>query len=272
MKKTFLFLVSIFLLFSNYVLAAPAPHVLVINDQTKQCDSFWAGDEFGGYDLNSGWEGYMPKVYYYIDTPFGTCPIVDGSSYQDCCKQLGLKTIDYKQIPFSGEEFYLPGSDKSKRDDGPYRCVISDFVRLSKYTGISVNQSTRECTAELNYYFVKKTKDGEVRKNGASYECLANVRDWHIYRVNNDLTKRVYETPYGNCELTDTIRDQNCCEKFSLTWASGASFGAYHKAPLSFLLDNNIIQFLYYFLPLLFILIVIFIVIVIRKKRSNKKL
>lgn len=75
MKKGYLLLIGLFILFTlNPVLAAPAPWGIAINSNLKQCENYWAGDEFGTFPLKEGFESFYPESAYRVfDTSLGKC-------------------------------------------------------------------------------------------------------------------------------------------------------------------------------------------------------
>jgi hypothetical protein len=92
--KYVLFSILLFILWiPASTLAAPAQWGIAINEQTKQCAGYWAGDEFSYYTLPQGWQAYVPDYdevgNVFIDTANGRC---DFSNYseEDCCRQLEL--------------------------------------------------------------------------------------------------------------------------------------------------------------------------------------
>jgi hypothetical protein len=83
----------IVLLLSGFVVAAPEPWGLALNEDTKECINFWPGDEFIIHDLPEGFVFYAPthdgdRVFF--ETSFGSCDMLYNSQndYSECCVQL----------------------------------------------------------------------------------------------------------------------------------------------------------------------------------------
>lgn len=64
--KEILAISALFILLNSFLAeAAPAPNVFVINNHTKECKTFWAGDEYIRYELPSEWGPYPYTNYPY---------------------------------------------------------------------------------------------------------------------------------------------------------------------------------------------------------------
>ena len=79
--------------------AAPGPHGLAINTQTKECAGYWPGDEFIGYSLPEGWKVYYPTYsendnsnWKKIQTEAGECSF-QMQKEEACCMELGYAFI-----------------------------------------------------------------------------------------------------------------------------------------------------------------------------------
>lgn len=70
---------------------APMPYGIALNHQTKECGSYWGGDEFAIYHLPSEWKIYYPGNGGLIQTEVGSCSLKDG--VQRCCEQLGYTYV-----------------------------------------------------------------------------------------------------------------------------------------------------------------------------------
>lgn len=89
----FIVFVCTFVFGVTFVRAAPAPELLVINEQTQQCGVYWSGDEFSQYALPAGWVIYKPTQNLVLETPYGTCSNFDFRNQGACCDQLGLTNV-----------------------------------------------------------------------------------------------------------------------------------------------------------------------------------
>jgi hypothetical protein len=92
-----LLLLSCCLFLISFVTAAPAQWGIAINQNTKECAGYWAGDEFSQFTLPSGWKAYYPEYdsdswTATIETPLGTCDFEDYSE-QACCNELDLEYV-----------------------------------------------------------------------------------------------------------------------------------------------------------------------------------
>ncbi|MDD3648102.1 MAG: hypothetical protein PHS44_06425 [Candidatus Dojkabacteria bacterium] len=84
--------------------AAPAPWGIAINEETKECGGYWAGDEFHHYALPFGWEAYYPDYVdgeSIIETPEGSCDF--GAGEKSCCEDLGLSYVSENVAIVEGE-------------------------------------------------------------------------------------------------------------------------------------------------------------------------
>jgi hypothetical protein len=70
---------------------APMPYGIALNHQTKECGSYWGGDEFAIYHLPPEWKVYYPGDGGLIQMEVGSCSLRDG--VQSCCKQLGYTYV-----------------------------------------------------------------------------------------------------------------------------------------------------------------------------------
>ena len=82
------------------VYAAPQPWGIAVNDETKECAGFWAGDEFTYYTLPAGWRDYYDQSYIEegqfsgkIVTPYGECNSFEIGNEEACCKELGYSFV-----------------------------------------------------------------------------------------------------------------------------------------------------------------------------------
>ena len=75
---------------------APWPRGIALNQQTKECGSYWAGDEYGHSALPEGWEDYYPGNDGIINTAVGSCSYVSSDTAggaENCCSELGYEYI-----------------------------------------------------------------------------------------------------------------------------------------------------------------------------------
>ena len=94
MKKIIIFVFLFFLFTSNYVLSAPAPWGIAINEEKRQCAGYWGGDEHNHYTLPSGWEDYYVEEFkdgIIVDECLGND--YNETGYRRCCDQ-----IDYEYV------------------------------------------------------------------------------------------------------------------------------------------------------------------------------
>ncbi len=88
-KTIFLVFVLFTFIFSPIAFTAPAPPQVIVNDATKECSDYFAGDECMNCEIPSGWRslGYMnitcPAGYKNTDLNF-TCT---GFKNEMCCSQ-----------------------------------------------------------------------------------------------------------------------------------------------------------------------------------------
>lgn len=80
------------------LLLAPAPRGIALNHETKECGGFWAGDEYGGSKLPSGWKAYYPDNQGIIHTEIGSCSFgsaqsSSSSNAESCCQELGYAYV-----------------------------------------------------------------------------------------------------------------------------------------------------------------------------------
>lgn len=72
--------------------AAPAPWGIAINEQTKECAGYWAGDEYIVYSLPKGWEQHTPDSSTgIITTQTGICRFIELTEGEEekCCQAMG---------------------------------------------------------------------------------------------------------------------------------------------------------------------------------------
>ncbi len=81
--------------------AAPLSHYFAINYETKQCGTYWGGDEFVNYDLPPHWNILYAQYsdnYTSIETAAGTCRVPRPQASfpllaRECCAQLGYTYV-----------------------------------------------------------------------------------------------------------------------------------------------------------------------------------
>ncbi len=85
---------------SAYSQAAPAAVQFVVNDELKECKTFWAGDEFIRYRLPEGWRQYGLSVH-------------DFDNLTEACSEIGytytgeLKVEGDRVGPYYGESYLM---------------------------------------------------------------------------------------------------------------------------------------------------------------------
>jgi len=116
------------------VYAAPAQESLALNPETKQCGTFWAGDEFARYTLKEGWITY---------------DIGEEKTAGECIKGTGV-CRGYQCKLNDMPESYCWGSK-----------LLCDNVRCEGYT-IETDQGTcymtasaETCCAQLGYTYIE---------------------------------------------------------------------------------------------------------------------
>lgn len=102
MKNKIMLLWLCLILLSALVSAAPLPWAIAINQETKECAGYWAGDEYMAYNLREGWQAYYPEYMGgkdLIKTEFGSCeftkPVSETQDDQErkCCQEFGLTFV-----------------------------------------------------------------------------------------------------------------------------------------------------------------------------------
>lgn len=80
----------------NFSKAAPAPWGIALNQETRQCAGYWAGDEFTHYALPEGWQDY------YFDNELREGLVVDDClqisdsgdyDYKNCCDKMNYEYV-----------------------------------------------------------------------------------------------------------------------------------------------------------------------------------
>ena len=214
LKKALLLIFNLLLIRANSVYAAPSPWGIAINPQTKECAGYWAGDEFVNYELPNGWEAYYEEQYYTVNSPFGSCYGKDDTTYSECCQQMGLTAVDYKNIPMHKEELYHYYYNSSKIESGPYKCEEFVFDNLNEHRGVSINKNTKECTAMLTYELLQGTVSTMDYRN----ECLAD-KNWINYETTYEEKDYRMITPYGECDF-GISGEEGCCQQLGYTYVT----------------------------------------------------
>ena len=64
MKKICQFVLGVVvcIIFVSNAYAAPAPKLMAVNDKTKECGLFFAGDEFSHVEVPANWKVYSPNI------------------------------------------------------------------------------------------------------------------------------------------------------------------------------------------------------------------
>ena len=74
------------------LLLAPWPRGIALNHETRECGSYWQGDEYGNTTLPEGWQDYYPDNGGVVDTEAGNCTLREGG-VEGCCQQLGYAYV-----------------------------------------------------------------------------------------------------------------------------------------------------------------------------------
>lgn len=74
------------------LLLAPWPRGIALNHETKECGSYWRGDEYGTTELPADWQDYYPGNDGVVDTEIGSCTLHEGG-VEGCCQQLGYTYV-----------------------------------------------------------------------------------------------------------------------------------------------------------------------------------
>ena len=74
------------------LLLAPWPRGIALNHETRECGSYWRGDEYGNTTLPEGWQDYYPGNDGVVDTDTGSCTLREGG-VEGCCQQLGYTYV-----------------------------------------------------------------------------------------------------------------------------------------------------------------------------------
>ncbi|MCX6796365.1 MAG: hypothetical protein NTW06_02600 [Candidatus Falkowbacteria bacterium] len=200
----------IFLVFSSpfSVFAAPGPRGIAINQQTKECMAFWPGDEFEINELPNGWEDFYPDYYpLNIATPYGECNIKREENYVECCKQLNLLVLDYKNLNYKKDEVYLK-LEKGKIGYGvPHKCEL--IKRDDDINGIYINKKTNECASF--YFNLKIVNSSQTQLGDFTNTCLLD-KNWERY---DPKYLSHISTPRGEC-LYEEGREEKCCQQIGL--------------------------------------------------------
>lgn len=249
--------------------AAPLPEGIAINKETKQCSSFWAGDEFTYISLPDGWQDYYSETYYTFETPNGSCSVKEGDDVEKCCNQLNLKTLNTSEFKKDNTTDCLEQKNKittickCKLDESSATKISSD--------GISINNKTKECAGILEFSnipdFVTITNLKE-RESG----CFPDEIDWKRYHVSKYEGK--ITTPAGSCDY-DGYNEEECCKQLGLeyikkvdTIAKESEYGIQYREQLK---KENKIESIKKIglISLIPISIIIGIIIFLKKKKSK---
>lgn len=85
-------IITLIVFSTSVVYAAPAMIVDVINHETKECGSYWAGDEWGGHDLPENWVVYSWESEEIIKTGNETCDLTQ-YDMNVCCDKFGYTQV-----------------------------------------------------------------------------------------------------------------------------------------------------------------------------------
>jgi hypothetical protein len=184
---------------------APGQESFVINATSKQCGTYWPGDEFSQNKLPSGWKIYEPEMGVVLDTPFGTCKgeyTNPEQYYKDCAKKLGFKYVDYKNIP------YTTGSVSKFNEDG-WKCLS----KLGKdyYQGFLVNETSNEFSMLIDFS-LKKADSTAYPTEG---QCQITDKNWVTYEYPEKYSAEIV-TPFGQCSNFSDYK--NCCDQLGLAY------------------------------------------------------
>lgn len=290
---TIIFLMFLSLLIKITVYASPGPEGIAINSETKQCSDYWPGDEFVEYTLPEGWTAYYDDMFFSLTTAYGRCYVKEGDDYSECCKQLNLKTVDYKTIPYNQELVYLEDKYSQYAPEAVNNHLSSNCKppytgEMLESTGISINKETRECTALLEYNLVYELPKGGRTSTRSTYgECLLD-NNWIAYPLWSNKNKErsfMTVTPYGKCSRGYGISGaKECCNNLGLTYVSEISkkeitdLGKRELPLIAQLSGSSHLSFLSIFyriilplIPLLILATIIFFSIRLIKRRKSLK-
>jgi len=169
---------------------APAPVQVAINYKTKQCATYWGGDEYVQLDLPPGWIAYDYQFsndgdYQFVETRAGTCKLYTNATVdpaESCCSQLGYH--------------YIHDSNNLYNSIGVYG------LRFKK---IALNDKTRQCGIFW------------AGDENTSYDL---PRGWTAYNYQLSDTETFVETPAGMCTLSEpwTLNLQSCCSRLGYSY------------------------------------------------------
>jgi len=106
--RTSVLLTLMCLISATAACAAPAPWGIAINQDTKECAGYWAGDEYMAYRLPKEWSAYYPDPSTgMINTASGNCRFIELKEGEEekCCTAIGYRyTVESigKFEPFKG--------------------------------------------------------------------------------------------------------------------------------------------------------------------------
>jgi hypothetical protein len=72
---------------------APGPWGIAINPDTRECASYWPGDEYAQNALPRGWLAYFPDDSGLITIGDRSCSY-SSTSVEECCRDLGYTYVD----------------------------------------------------------------------------------------------------------------------------------------------------------------------------------
>jgi hypothetical protein len=206
--RIFTVIILFIILCSPIVKSAPMPRQVAINEKTNQCGAFWGGDEFNEYKLKQGWQAFYPKIKFEIVTDYGNCTLLENSDASECCKQLGLSYINYKDIPYNQNKIGENICDLPYHSDG-----------IESYEGISINTNTKQCSELLSY----RLKDPNDKLGNSDQDSQKNClidKNWKDFRKTN-IIGQVYETSRGICEVSGPGDGaKQCCSQLGLKYSS----------------------------------------------------
>jgi tryptophan-rich sensory protein len=212
MRRINLILFAVFFLSASSIFklhASPAMEQIVVNQSTQECGIFWAGDEFQQYDVPNGWEIYKENPITTINTPYGKCSS-DKSDPQEfseyCCKQFGLKYIDYKNIP-------ITETLVARRGENQWKCVSEKYNRNGNL-GVNINASTGECSSLIGFglHFNNSTMFPTEQ------ECKITDPNWISYEERFGKNENIANA----CTFGGQYNIENCCKKLGLNFIGRA--------------------------------------------------
>ena len=158
-KLFFLAFALLVLIFSPIAFAAPAPPQMIVNNATKECADFFAGDECMGCEIPQGWSslGYMnitcPDGYAQIEVNL-SC---HGDKNEFCCSQ------GHSGAPGNCEDLLI--NDLTRQcaliDDASSCSPFSGWLKVNDFSG-----RPPECPTGYAWIEMKECPSGGIDSAG----------------------------------------------------------------------------------------------------------